>query len=280
LVLALQERSNLDLIPPETLTRWIAYLGRSFPVLPFHSNTNPLFSHPALPQKKLTLLLHNALKSRSSQLKHSLSVGIIGFPNTGKSSIINALTRRLGQGDKVTTGSEAGITKESRQVKLDSGIMLLDSPGIIFPSTVTDQTTLILLNVLPPSAVLDVRPAIDEVLRRLEMMGLLGELAQFYGIAETSMSAYIDSTTDFLVQVARKQGRLGKGGIPLLESAGKIVLNDWSSGRIKWWCEPPATPNDTLDEKAVVSEWADVFDIDILLKEEDVEMKESLPNVV
>jgi nuclear GTP-binding protein len=262
----------IDLIPPETLNRWLVYLRRSFPVLPFHSNSSPLFAHPTLPQKKLSLLLHNALKSRSTQLKHSLSVGIIGFPNTGKSSIINALTRRLGQGDKVVTGSEAGLTKESRQIKLDNAINLLDSPGIVFP-TEAEQTTLVLLNVLPSSAVLDVRPAIDEILARLSKAGLLQELADTYGIPGLAMSEYTDSTTEFLVQVARKRGRLGRGGIPLLESAGKIVLNDWCAGRIKWWCEPPAVEQNT-DEKVVVSEWAEAFDIDALLKDVDVEMKE------
>lgn len=264
-----------DLIPPDTLNRWLLHLRRSFPVLPFHSNTNPQFTHPNLPQKKLSLLLHNALKSRSTQVKHTLSVGVIGFPNTGKSSIINALTRRLGQGDKVTTGSEAGLTKESRQIKLDKAITLLDSPGIVFPGADTaDQTALVLLNVLPSSSVLDVRPAIHEILRRLAGVGLLKELSNVYGIPEISVSEYVDSTTEFLVQVARKRGRLGRGGVPMLESAGRIVLNDWAMGKIKWWCEAPANTTSTTDEKVVVSEWAEAFDIDALLKDTDVEMKE------
>jgi len=261
-----------DLNPTETLNRWLSHLRRSFPVLPFHSSTNPQFTHSIYPQKKLSLLLHNALKSRSAQVRHTLSVGVIGFPNTGKSSIVNALTRRLGQGDKVVTGAEAGLTKESREIKLDKAITLLDSPGIVFPSSTTDETSLVLLNVLPSSAVLDVRPAIDEILKRMATAGLLNELTGFYGISEVSVSEYVDSTTDFLVQVARKRGRLGRGGIPLLESAGKVVLNDWTSGRIKWWCEPPMNNIATTDEKAVVSEWAEAFDVEALLRDADVEM--------
>jgi nuclear GTP-binding protein len=260
------------LIPPETLNLWLLHLRRSFPVLPFHSNANPQYSHPNLPSKKLSLLLHNALKSRSTTLKRTLSVGVIGFPNTGKSSIINALTRRLGQGDKVVTGREAGITKESRQIKLDNTITLLDSPGIVFP-THHDPIAMVLLNVLPSSAVLDVRPAIDMILDRLDGAGLLKELASVYGIPEIVVSEYVDSTTDFLVQVARKRGRLGRGGVPLLDEAGKIVLNDWATGKIKWWCVPVAA-SETIDEKVVVSEWAEAFDIDALIRDVDVEMKD------
>ena len=263
-----------DLIPPEVLNRWLVHLRRSFPVLPFHSNSNPQYNHPNLPQKKLSLLLHNALKSRANHLKHTLSVGIIGFPNTGKSSIINALTRRLGQGSKVVTGAEAGLTKESREIKLDKTITLLDSPGIVFPGANHDVVALTLLNVLPSSAVLDVRPGIGEILARLGRVGMLDEVAGFYGIPGIVMSEYVDSTTEFLVQVARKRGRLGRGGVPLLESAGKIVLNDWTAGRIKWWCEPSEDTVANTDEKVVVSQWAEAFDIDALLRDVDVEMKE------
>ena len=131
-----------------------------------------------------------------------------------------------------------------------------------------------LLNVLPLSSVLDVRPAIEEILKRLARGGLLKELSNVYGIPEITVSEYFDYTTEFLVQVARKRGRLGRGGVPMLESAGRIVLNDWAMGKIKWWCEPPVNTTSTTDEKVVVSEWAEAFDIDALLKDTDVEMKE------
>jgi nuclear GTP-binding protein len=132
---------------------------------------------------------------------------------------------------------------------------------------------MVLLNVLPSSAVLDVRPAIDMILDRLDGAGLLKELASVYGIPEIVVSEYVDSTTDFLVQVARKRGRLGRGGVPLLDEAGKIVLNDWATGKIKWWCVPVAA-SETIDEKVVVSEWAEAFDIDALIRDVDVEMKD------
>jgi nuclear GTP-binding protein len=252
----------------------MTYLRRFAPVLPFHSSSNPQFNHPSRPSKKLTLLLHNALKSRSAQLKHTLAVGVVGFPNTGKSSLINALTKRLGQGEKVTTGAEAGLTKESRQVKLDGTITLIDSPGVVFPSAESsNEVSLILLNVLPSASILDVRPPIKELLLRLSATGLLADVCKFYGIVEVVVSEYTDFTSEFMLQVARKRGRLGRGGIPLLDSAGKIVLNDWTAGKIKWWTEPQVnTP--LTDEKVIVSEWAEAFDIEALLKDTDVEMKE------
>jgi nuclear GTP-binding protein len=257
----------------ESVQRWLVYLRRTFPVLPFSNSS----THSTLPSKKLSLLLHNTLKSRSAALKHTLSVGVIGFPNTGKSSIINALTRRLGHSEKVVvSGAEAGLTKLSQSVRLDGSISLIDSPGIVFPHTGEgEEVRLVLLNVLPSTAVLDPRPAVTEILARMARRESgLEELAAVYGVPGMVVSEYVDSTTEFLVQVARKRGRLGRGGIPLLESAGRIVLNDWCAGRLHWWSDPPAGETHLEDVKAVVAEFAAEFSIENLLCDTDTLMRD------
>ena len=87
-----------------------------------------------------------------------------------------------------------------------------------------------------------------------------------------------DTTTDFLVQVARKRGRLGKGGVPNLVSAAMTVLVDWRDGRVHGWCEPPpiltvsgnsdggdvAGEDEEVsgDRKEIVKEWAEEFKIE------------------
>ncbi|CRK28440.1 hypothetical protein BN1723_003535, partial [Verticillium longisporum] len=88
-----------------------------------------------------------------------------------------------------------------------------------------------------------------------------------------------DPTTDFLVQVARKRGRLGPGGVPNLHSAAMTVVTDWRDGRIQGWTEPPVlavadanapvdadavVADDTAapDQKTVVTEWAKEFKIE------------------
>jgi hypothetical protein len=57
-------------------------------------------------------------------------------------------------------------------------------------------------------------------------------------------------------------------------SAGKIVFNDWTAGKIKWWTGPLVNTSSVTDEKVIVSEWAEAFDIGALLQDIDVEMKE------
>jgi len=66
-----------------------------------------------------------------------------------------------------------------------------------------------------------------------------------YGIAEFA------DTSDFLALIARKLGRLRKGGVPDMTAAARRVLHDWNAGKIRYWSEPPA--RDDADSGRLVS---------------------------
>lgn len=85
-----------------------------------------LNSSECLGADSLIRLLKNY--SRNQNLKTSITVGVIGYPNVGKSSVINSLKRSKVCG----VGSTPGLTKVAQQIHLDKGIKLLDCPGIVF----------------------------------------------------------------------------------------------------------------------------------------------------
>lgn len=278
--------NKIDLVPPAVVKAWLVHLRRSFPTLPLrasHPAPNArTFDHKALTQKATSETLLRALKTyaNAQQLKRSISVGVIGYPNVGKSSVINSLTARLSGSSSRSacpTGAEAGITTSLREVKLDNKLKLLDSPGIVFPSSsgsavdgqAPTQAHLALLSALPPKQITDPIPAISLLLQR---PAIIPSLLKTYGIpALVSEPANGDQTTDFLVQVARKRGRLGKGGVPNLISAAMSVLSDWRDGRIQGWVDAPSAQQDVVDEKKVVSEWAHEFKLEGLWGDEKIE---------
>lgn len=279
--------NKIDLIPPPVLKGWLAHLRRYFPTLPLRASTPApnarTFDHKQLTVKSTSEMLFKALKSyaQSKSLKRSVSVGVIGYPNVGKSSVINALASRLGgRNPACPTGAEAGVTTGLREVKLDSKLKLLDSPGIVFPASsaaakakkVEEQARLILLNAVPPREIEDPVPAVAMLLKR--MTGdeqRMRKLLDVYDIPPL-LSVDRDVTTSFLIEVARKRGRLGKGGVPNLHSAAMAVITDWRDGRIQTWMEPPAlsqvaskdggTEDNGGDEKIVVKEWAAEFKLE------------------
>jgi nuclear GTP-binding protein len=290
--------NKIDLIPLQVLNGWLKHLRRSFPTLPLRaSNPAPnarIFEHNNLSVRATSEALFKALKSYAQHrnLKRSISVGIIGYPNVGKSSVINSLTSRMGhRNPSCPVGAEAGMTTSLREVKLDNKLKLIDSPGIVFPTMSaisasegsskaarqSDQARLILLNAIPPKNIDDPIPAVSLLLQKLSQTEtLFSNLLSVYSLTPLMHDINGNMTTDFLVQVARKRGRLGKGGVPNLNAAAMTVLSDWRDGRIQGWTNAPVVQiaknnedTDTLkDQKEIVTEWTEEFKIEGLWGDE------------
>jgi nuclear GTP-binding protein len=298
--------NKIDLVPPPVLKDWLTYLRRYFPTIPLRASGSApnaqTFNHKALTVQSTATALLKSLKSyaASKQLKRAVSVGVIGYPNVGKSSVINALLSRLGgKGAACPAGAEAGVTTSIRSVKIDSKLTLLDSPGVVFPSAKEGEPSkkkqdpteahanLVLLNAVPPKDIGDARPAVTLLLKRLSTSpDLLQKLMDVYDLPPLMTTAG-DPTTDFLVQVARKRGRLSKGGVPNVESAATTVVTDWRDGRIQGWVDAPVLPVSVNasaasvaatssnaaapDQKQIVTEWAQEFKLDGLWGDDEAE---------
>lgn len=304
--------NKIDLVPPPVLKDWLVHLRRYFPTLPLRASGSApnaqTFNHRDLTVQSTSSALFKSLKSfsASKQLKRAIAVGVIGYPNVGKSSVINALLSRMGGGRSAAAcpaGAEAGVTTSIRAVKIDSKLTLLDSPGIVFPSASPDgdaaankrsaveaHAHLVLLNAVPPKQIDDPLPAVNLLIKRLSTSpDLLQKLMDTYDLPPLMTTSRADAMTDFLVQVARKRGRLGKGGVPNLPSAAMTVITDWRDGRIQGWVNAPklAVATSTApgtaaagsgsddapmaDQKEIVTEWAKEFKLEGLWGDDDNE---------
>jgi len=284
--------NKIDLVPPAVLQGWLSHLRRFFPTLPLRASTAApnahTFDHKHLTAKSTSETLFNALKaySRSAALHRATTAAVIGFPNVGKSSAINALSARLGRAQApCATGAEAGVTTDLRRVKLDAKLTLLDAPGIVFGGGgggADEHARRVLLGAVPWRAVADARAAVAALLRRAaERPEALRQVLDAYGVAAVLGDADGDITTPFLVEVARKRGRLGRGGVPNLQAAAMAVLTDWRDGRIQGWVEPPrplvarvegAAEGEAEaqgERKIVVKEWAAEFKLGGLWGDDD-----------
>ncbi len=75
---------------------------------------------------------------RQNRINNTIRMMIIGIPNVGKSSLINKLAGR----NVAKTGNKPGVTKGKQWVKIDSGLELFDTPGILWPKIESNQVGL------------------------------------------------------------------------------------------------------------------------------------------
>ncbi|KAM6108513.1 LOW QUALITY PROTEIN: nucleolar GTP-binding protein 2 [Pterocles gutturalis] len=203
--------NKCDLVPTWATKRWVAVLSQEYPTLAFHASlTNPF-------EGAFIQLQFGKLHSDKKQI----SVGFIGYPNVGKSSVINTLRSK-----KVCNVAPiAGETKVWQYITLMRRIFLIDCPGVVYPSGDT-ETDIVLKGVVQVEKIKSPEDHISAVLERAK--------------PEYTKTYKIDSwkdTEDFLEKLACRTELL-KGGEPDLQTVSKMVLNDWQRGRT-FFVKPP-----------------------------------------
>ncbi|KAF8423182.1 P-loop containing nucleoside triphosphate hydrolase protein [Boletus edulis BED1] len=185
----------------ENAQQWLRYLRHYTPTLPFRSAAANQRSNLSSATAPALLRLLKAYKPSAAQ---SVTVGVVGFPNVGKSSLINSLKRSKA----CAVAAQPGHTKDLQTVQLERGLKIIDSPGVVFDEDEDEDL---------------------EILSRTERM----TLQNIYGLPEFS------NTLEFLTMLALSSGRLLKGGTPDVLSAARQVLMDWNHQKIPYFSDPP-----------------------------------------
>lgn len=202
---------------------WVKHLSKDHPTLAFHASITNSFGKGSLIQ---LLRQFSSLHSDRKQI----SVGFIGYPNTGKSSIINTLRKK-----KVCTVAPIpGETKIWQYITLMKRIFLIDCPGIVPPSSHDTESDVLFRGVVRVEHVSNPEQYIPDMLAKCERK----HLERTYEIKGW------ENATEFIELIARKQGRLLKGGEPDESGVSKQLLNDFNRGKIPWFVPPPQDDED------------------------------------
>ncbi|CAD7089496.1 unnamed protein product [Hermetia illucens] len=220
--------NKVDLVPTWVTQRWVAILSKEFPTIAFHASLTHPFGKGALIN-----LLRQIGKLHAD--KKQISVGFIGYPNVGKSSVINALRSK-----KVCNVAPiAGETKVWQYITLMKRIFLIDCPGVVYPSAETD-TEKVLKGVVRVELVTSPEDYVETVLARV----------RHDYIKRTYKVDSWESSIDFIEQLAKKTGKLLKGGEPDITVTARMILNDWQRGKLPYYVVPEGfeVPNSTQEK--------------------------------
>ncbi|XP_004411524.1 PREDICTED: guanine nucleotide-binding protein-like 3 [Odobenus rosmarus divergens] len=235
-----------DLVPKENLENWLNYLKKELPTVVFRASTNkdkgkiikhlkvrkraPFKSEVCVGKDSLWKLLRSFQEARGK----AIQVGVIGFPNVGKSSIIN----NLKQERICNVGVSMGLTRCMHVVPLDKQITVLDSPSLI-ASPLNSASALALRS-----------PASIEVVKPVEAASAILAQADARQVVLKFTVPDFKNPVEFFTSLAQRRGLHRKGGSPNLEGAAKLMWSEWTGASLGYYCHPPTswTPSPHFNE--------------------------------
>ncbi|MGM5481210.1 MAG: GTPase [Nanobdellota archaeon] len=192
-----------------------ADLVEKWMLLPWKKKLKPCVFVSARKFYGVTMLRHTILRYAEAT---PVNVGVVGYPNTGKSSVINALKGR----SSAPVSSVSGFTKGRQNIKVDNKINIIDTPGVL---SSTDDKESIELKI---SSSMNVKEDPDLVVHELlKKHGFV--IMRHYGLEKNDFA----DEEDMLEAIAKKLNRVKSGGKPDVMTAARIILQEWQRGEFQ-----------------------------------------------
>jgi ribosome biogenesis GTPase A len=209
--------SKSDLADPEVTAQWQAYLEREQGVKTLALTTE----HPEK-TRQLPDLCHKMLPNKASSDKpiHTL---IMGIPNVGKSTLINILAGRI----IAKTGNEPAITKTQQRIDIGHGIILLDTPGMLWPNVENKNSG---YRLAATGAIKDTAISHEDVASfAAEFL-----LYHYPDLLKTrfQLEQLPHGEQELMAAIGRKRGCLRSGGHIEMDKVAKILLSELRAGTI------------------------------------------------
>ena len=213
--------SKSDLADTEVLSQWTAFLEKEKNVKAF-----PLSIKEKGRTKHLLDLCEKILPEKAQSVK-KIRTMIVGIPNVGKSTLINILAGKT----IAKTGDEPAVTKSQQPIHLNDAIMLLDTPGILWPKQEYEKSS---YRLAVTGAIKDTAMSYDDVAFFAAEYMLLAypeRLQSRYDLAELPQTEL-----EFFETIGRQRGCLGRGGLVDLNKISELFINDIRMGYLGEMC--------------------------------------------
>ena len=226
--------NRMDLADPAATRRWKDYFkSRGMAVIATDCKTRQGIADftPAARAACAEKLQRDAARGMNRPLR----VMVVGIPNVGKSTLINQISGRKG----AKAENRPGVTRGKQWVTVDSGLQLLDTPGILWPKFEDPEVGMMLAYTgAVKEGVIDLEELACRLLELL-LKYYPHVLAERYQVeAQPGTPGY-----ELLEMAGRKRGYLLRGAEVHTERMAKVLMDEFRSGKLgKFTLEMPEEP--------------------------------------
>ena len=164
-----------------------------------------------------------------------LTIGLVGYPNVGKSSTINALI----ECKKVSISATPGKTKHFQTIFLDEQLCLCDCPGLVFPNFVLSKAEMILNGILPVDQIKDFRPPINLLVSVVPLRVFQAKYSLILPANEEYRQKEHLTSDELLNSYSLMKGYVTGRGLPDHAKSAKCLIRDFVSGHLLYCYAPP-----------------------------------------
>jgi len=239
-------------------------------------------SHILSPHQVLSAL--KDLAPIESQENEMTVIGFVGYPNVGKSSVINIFM----ENKRLQVSATPGKTKHYQtHIIAGGGMTLVDGPGLVIPSLKMDKSEMVLQGILPIDNLTQANPCVERILEtRIEFNTVVAH----YGILKSCLlkgfkdskgilgsTSYSREAQQLLSALGLMRGFMKPGGVPDETRAARLILKDFVTGKLLVCKAPPGYDQGEFNNLS--NRTSKQTEIEIFNEVDDLSLEESFPEL-
>lgn len=226
--------NKTDLADETETKKWVKkFEKQGIPAVITNSNDGKGINDVIIAVKKIYKEQQEKFASKG-RIGKSIRIMIVGIPNVGKSSFINRITKK----NIAQVGNKPGVTRQKQWIRLEDGIELMDTPGVLWPKFESEEVGMNLaFTGTIKDDILEKTEIAFQLLKYL-LNNYLTNVIERYKLDEINVKQIINSETEndmvleIMDMIAKKRGAILSGGRIDYEKISIILLDEFRSGKL------------------------------------------------
>lgn len=227
--------NKTDLADETETKKWVKYFEeKGIPAVVTDSNNGKGINEVIRAVKEVSKENQEKFADKG-RIGKSIRIMILGIPNVGKSSFINRITKK----NSAQVGNRPGVTRQKQWIRIEDGIELMDTPGVLWPKFESEEVGLHLAFTGSIKDDILEKTEIAYQLLRFLVNNYLDKVIERYKLDENEVKEILNSDeeennkiVEIMETIAKKRGAILSGGRIDYEKVSIILLDEFRSGKI------------------------------------------------